>query len=425
MTNRVKFIIGWAIAVVLIFFALFYVNECKAQLYTETFSNFVPVKNDSTVGFWIFDSVYEDISGTALNEDYSDSTNDLTINGWADIAAMRSQCTRSSPMYSGGKTLVFDGTAANDLSIAAASATDFAFGSRDWTLEVVVSPDDAPSGGGGIVSKAISFGSGTDGAWLLVVNDAASDRIDAKIGTGVSTNISVIGEQWGSVWQYIAYWRDGDTLRTIVSEVWSIGQRGGINADPGDINGDNTTPRNLVIGNIQAALSPFEGSIAWAMISYGVRTDRQRREAVYLANGWSSVSGNVTREHDGTIWDFHQGFYNSEIVYEAMGLTKSISTLGDSTWVVHVDAKGTKAGDVMSVWLGSPTNKIVPQIDVTLSATSTTKVLTFRDVALTATDAIVFQASESDSIYIDNINLYRGYSQQAARGKRTNLLRLW
>jgi len=416
MKTRTKFILSWVIGATLLFFSLFYVNECKAQLYSETFDTFIPstlTTADSVVGLWIFDDTYSGVSGTALNEDYSAYSNDFTINGWASEAVLGDSCLGSSPLYSGGTTLHFDGIAANDLSIAGASATDFEMGLELFTVEVMVAPTDAPGDDGGIWTKNRGIGDGTAGAYGLLVNDVTADRIDAKYSDGASRNVAIVDEQWGGVWQYIAYFRpNADSLQTQLN-----GNTRPTKASAGvsglELNGDNTTQRNVVIGNDAATSTPFEGYIAWARVSRNLLTRQQMNEAWALATNWSSSGGNVTRQYDGggLNFQFHQGFYDSEIVTDPMGLTAVSSA--DSVWIIQVDAKSAVDPATMSVWIGTATNKRVTQVDVPLTSTSATKTITLDNTALLATDGIVFQSSAGDTVYIDNVKLYRGYSQQA------------
>jgi hypothetical protein len=289
----------------------------------------------------------------------------------------------------------------------------------------MIAPTDGPGDDGGIFTKNRGIGDGTVGAYGIILNDIAADRIDGKYSDGQSRNAGFIGEQWGSVWQYLAYWRDIDTLKTIVGQIGTINNTT-TNVAGLELNGDNVTQRAITIGqDATGASTPYEGYIAWIRVSKGARSLKQMNEAWALASGWNSVSGKVTREYSGTNLSFHQGFYDSEIVYDTLGITGTKALYGDSTWIVTFDAKGTKSGDAVTVWIGSPTTNKVPKATLTLTAGSNNRSIAFNDATLSSGDQLVFQASSGDSIYIDNIEVRRGYNQYVGKGRFSRFKKSW
>lgn len=126
-----------------------------------------------------------------------------------------------------------------------------------------------------------------------------------------------------------------------------------------------------------------DGTQAFLSIWDTTATFKQVKEEFFLADGWASRNGNVTRADSSDTWKFHQGFYNDTIsVY--IGASSDVS--------IAFDAYSPGGGSV-NVW--------------TSGQDADTKTLTSVSSGYTSSigpgDSLFFARATSDTVYIDNV----------------------
>jgi hypothetical protein len=385
MKKRIIFITLWVVSVIALFFS---VKECQSQAVNETFSTFLlPSGVDSVEACYYMNSAFS-------HRDTSANTNHLTlINFEADFDT---SLVTSSPINDGGKALQFTATSNQGLT---ATSDDFRIRTNDYTLEFWIYPYT-------IVTESYliwqGYGQNTanPGYRLKIETD-----LDVFVSTSSNANVFYNAVHTGTkrqfvenVWQHyeLSWDRDGNLQ----------GYFDGISANTNPVNisafvADTVTNAvAMVLAQRTGELVSFDGMLASVRFMNRLKTAKERAEDIFLATGWYSKAGKVTRESNTT---FHQGFYDSDTVYYP------VTNLGGN-YTLFVDAKGTKNGDVLTAWLGNGT--VATQ---TLTASSETYSLSLTDNT-SATDSLWFSASASDTVYIDNVLLMSsGYEKRFPR----------
>ena len=123
---------------ILIFILL--TSICLGQFVGEQFKDFSGRGLDSLKGKWVFSQMYHDlVSGESdVTFDVSGKNHDLTIAGWANIAAVNTQLSGTgSPVYQGGDSLSCDGTGYFTISDADFRPIANSFSITAWIREEI------------------------------------------------------------------------------------------------------------------------------------------------------------------------------------------------------------------------------------------------------------------------------------------------
>lgn len=356
----------------------------SAQAVDETFDSFVNVIDDSTYGYWVFDSLYaNEVSQDSMIEDLTTNNSDLTtIVGWSDYGDVVDSCITNSPLYSGGKVLHFSGsnyfTRADDTNFDIEGGEDF---SVDFWIRVP--PVDGQNHG------VIGKNPGTD-FWLILLVDVTGRLNCYLYTTGDNELPYLISENRIDSWNHycVVYDRSANAI------IYKNGVSQSVTQPDLSPSADSSVANaaNLGVGAYGDGTSAMRGSIASLAFTRRVLTAAEARERWALANGWYSIAGKVTRESTTT---FHQGFYDGETVfYPIANATGSYS--------LTFDAKGTKSGDVVTVNVGSQTG-----VAQTLTASLAEYTLNL-GYEVASADSLYFVASAGDTIYIDDVVLTLG-----------------
>lgn len=361
----------------------------KAQIFTETFSNF-PGDTTGATGYWRFvDSYHDEASGDSIYEDLTLNGNDLkTFNGYANYAAVAAACTQPSVTYSGGNALVFNGSSH---SIELPDNTKLNPGTADFVWQAWVYRADYTSGVSGI------FGKYQD------ANNRLGWWIDASgFTTTYARDVGVYGWFFANTanpftdgkWHRLIVWGDrSDTLKCYVDGVQVTFAQTSINAAT-----NITNTANVTVGAFLTSF--FNGAIDELIFTYGsLFSDQQIKESGFLAKDWKSGGGNVIRQRgSGALYKFHQGIKGSGITVKAKGsgfsYTPTLTT--DSTrYTFQLGATYDFSSD--SIMLKTDTDSVWHELP---------------DTVLASTDGlqVVFDAWETGGVvYVDNITL-SGYT---------------
>lgn len=287
-------------------------------LLNETFGNFV-INDDSARLSLVFDDTYLSANAIgaidSLHNDWSGTIADGKIvrNGWSNYQNMLDSLVSGSPLYFGGKTLAFDGVDAW-LQILAANATALNMGAIDeFTIVCVFKLRGAFTTDAhqyGIFSK--ERGILTDVGYVFYLRDGGTYKGIRAFGHDGSTNF-----QFAPAINQSANIKDDD-YHVLVYTYTPTSRKYFL--DGVEVGSETTSmgslsnSRNVHLMSIMdsANNNPILFFNGW--VSQIFLTDRavtNIKDLGYLANGWKSLNGGVTRSD----WQFHQGVVNDTIYY--------------------------------------------------------------------------------------------------------------
>ena len=368
----------------LILILTFLYTSLFGQVVNETFSDFTLPTDASTIANHILDGTYQ-TAPDSIQEDLSANNNDLAADGagWTSMLDAYSSLGGTSPIYSGGNFLSFNGTDEFLRRDGGLSGTPDTF-----TIEFWVATDHTTTDR---IICYMDLDLRTDGFEVYESTNRIAIYVDDTGGhtLGIFPIPAAAGALDGA-WHYIAItylfndasgcigYMDGLPVDTLDNTTISSSLFAGVN--------------EYFIGNGSNEALWYDGDIAQVRLSSTVRTPQEVKEGYHLANGWYSKNGNVFRINL-TTWN--QGFYDSDTVYYPVA--DGSNSLGN--WELSVDAKGGAAGDVLTTWIGSGA-----AITQTLTTSSTTYTLDLGAVTLSG-DSLWFSASANDTVYIDNVTV--------------------
>lgn len=263
---------------------------------------------------------------------------------------------------------------------------------------------------------AVRFESLTGSLWMFSRDDGSSNR-----QMGFLTN--------GTQARFYCYQAAGEFRRpssSLATDTWYVfvgifdtTGTGAINlyrngvasaeAVSGTINDTLRTPTLVALGvsGISNGTLDMNADVSLLALYRGALTTKQVKEAGYLANGWRSLNGNVTRSS----FAFHQGIV-ADTIYHA-------TTLTAGSWSVTVNVDGAAGGESLSVLTSADAStwNTIGTISATTTATDYT-------VTGTGLGYIGFGLA-AGTVYIDNLTVtlssgsskpgyagYKGWRQQ-------------
>lgn len=374
------------IVIVLLLFGI-----SSSQIVNETFSNFNNTGLwSSAVGVYVFDPT----TGFTITEDQANS-HDLSINGWANYAALVAACSGTNPNLVNGTALHNDETASNYLYTA--TEDDFRPGTSDFTYQFWYKDDDVTSdndhifdlGGLSTVIWGVRCIIVNLGVNVSLYNNTTGYLLTAA--RQVKDDVTGLGPV--GVWHHVVVTNDRDG--NSIGYVDGIPQTGQIVDMSASVGVDVSPSRDLRIGTSYNASTGFGGYLLECSFYKSVLTPKQIREDFALAKNWFSKLGYVTRDTSATTgFDFQQGFYNSDTLYFSVADTTNNAGF---QWNASFTARGTKAGDSIFVKLGTG-----EYVGTALTASDASYSIDLGQVT-TSSEYFYMVASASDTVYIDNL----------------------
>lgn len=338
----------------------------NAQI-TENFNSFPGHATNNTVLLGRFDPT--NFPGDST--DHSPASNTLTRNGNVGDSLLV-----SSMIYDGGVSEYFDGTG-DYWSIADASATDLELGAA-WTVQGWVKRDNVSPTHVYVAQKL--QGSGSYPGWIFRYDNTLNKlRVWLSSGAGGGSYaetqaISNYGKDMsdGSFHHLYAsfnsgsiiFYYDGDSLTTVT--------------------GKQTPGATTAAFRIAAdeASGQYKQYHTFVKIDTVMLSKKLRKEDLYLAEGWFSKNGGVTRSSFG----FNQGIVADTVYYPVSastlsGTVKAWSATGTPNLLVF-----NKAGDTQ-----------------TIAVTTTPTTYDISSITFASADSVYF--ATTSTVYIDDVVL--------------------
>lgn len=350
-----------------LFWLLVFTLSIQGQtLLTEYFSNFRDTTASSLTHSWVFDSTYAEET-----KDHVGSFN-LTKNGTITTF-------QSSPMRVDGYCRKFDGSTGYYSTSNSNIATNF-------TISYWFRRDDGTNPGGGMRFIQSDNGSTLRNFFLFYHGATNSLRLSIYISNSIYTIQSTLqgAALWADVfdaaWHNLIVTHDGSNLRMYVdgeSYATAVAAAGSIDQDAVAI----------FIGTDALGVEDWDGYTDQIQTYSIAMTPQQVKEATFLAPGWASNGGGVTRAN----YAFHQGIV-ADTVYYATVLTAG-------NWSVTVNVDGAAGGESLEVLTSADASawSTIGTISVTTDATDYT-------VTGTGLGYIGFGLT-SGTVYIDNLTV--------------------
>lgn len=351
-------------------FILFIPLFLFSQVIDETFSNFIPDSTDASLkGLYIL----EPTSYTVTN-DLGTSGNDLTA-----VGSVGDSTEAENIIISGGSSVFFDHS---DDEYSNNSA-DFNPTAANFSFFVVARRDTLRNRYAGWISKRAGYGTAQSG-WLIMNSHATGSEIRLELSDGAA-EYNVYSNDLNNINYHVIVCRI-DQASGANTQIWVDGANFS-RTRIGDITtlGNITSTTDFKVGKGQAL---FGGYISLAGYYAGYFTDQQMKQIGYLATGWYSKSGGVTRDS----WGWHQGIVN-DTVY--VPIPDTVQTSG-FTWQLQFDAwssSGTPTLNYFTSTLGGIQ---------TVTTDSTQYTIMFGSGNFLA-DSLYFHTTST--VYIDNIVL--------------------
>jgi hypothetical protein len=146
-----------------------------------------------------------------------------------------------------------------------------------------------------------------------------------------------------------------------------------------------STSIDFTVGALNAGgTQGFVGDLAYAAFHKSFAfSEKRAKEFGFLADGWKSRNGNVTRADSSDTWKFHQGFYQD-----------TISTVINLTGDINIKFQAySPGGGSVNAWTSG--NSLVSK---TLTGTNSNF-----SINMGAGDSLFFARSANDTVYVDNI----------------------
>lgn len=286
----------------LLILSLIIATSINAQIiYTTSFSDFSPNTSLFDVAY-NFDVTLKD----SIGDDIVGSTD---ANGHNFGADFEDESIASSNIIDGGKFIDFNGTThyfdiSNGSNNAFKPAAD-----ADWTFAASINVADA-SGWGSVI---LGFGNNTyfrasnfsnNGAgFYSQIYDGTHYHREGKDGVVFSQGFNT----------FVVTWTEGDTVRYYINGVQSTGNGSQNNGTFADVDAPHPSA-DTNIGQLDNGTQKFDERISYLAFNNSVAlTAKQIKEFCYLASGWKSGGGNVTRLN----WGFHQGISGSGLTIKS------------------------------------------------------------------------------------------------------------
>jgi len=361
----------------------------------ETFSDFSNFDTSGCVGLYIFSNDYHRRNSTSMVTDLSSQGNNITASGWS--TNYKDEHQLGSPLYQGDSILVNVTGATKDFQIADVSDSDFEPGTDNFTIVFIASQYKDLTLGTGQVSGVCANGFGNVGsnAWWVIYRGGTNYNGFYSYAGGASdwytepegfSNIDLRSTFSDSNYHKIAVRFDqtNDSLNQYYDNYLQFA------TDPvnfvGAING--TTYPQYIWRSYYTYLS---GSLAAIGFYDKALSKKEIREWGFLANGWHSKNGGVTRDLINNPW-----------VQGLMADTLFLSI--DTTGIVsgHLDAWGANGGESLYIFNKAGDSQTITNLSI-LSQRFNIYSITFA-----ASDSIYFYSP--GTVYIDNIYLEMGES---------------
>jgi hypothetical protein len=377
-----------------IFFILLLSFSVNAQVViSHSFSNFTGQSVDSTLSEWIFDRVYRQtlsVSDTSLLSDIGSNNATLSIEGWASYAVMLDSLKSGSPIYSGGNALKLDGS--ND-DLYTSSGTLF---NPDSVLTVIAWVYASVNGASQAIVTHKGDALATDAGWKLTKHSSNVYRAEINPGT-VNTYVPSAANTTLSAWLHVAMVID---LVANEGKFYINGIQSGSTADLSSLGPITANPAvALIIGrsSFGSGVQQFSGRIAKVRYAHRAYTQQELREDGFLASGWVSRNGNVTRENLA----FAQTFWDT------IGVPLPDATLGNNqVWQLAYKGKSADATKTINAWIGSAAVAKSSVYTITVGTSFAINTVNFGDAFALSSDTLWFaSASTADTVSVDDVVL--------------------
>jgi hypothetical protein len=344
----------------LIFIILLFCSMGYSQPnFSDDFSNFVRIPDDSVKGYWVLDNTYQnDVRfGAPITDDLSANNNDLTASGFS--ANFADETTSGGILYQGGTYLTTDG-ASELLEIVSADAADFNV-DTSFSITAFVALT-------GTLIKNWYVKSGGD---YYSSRSTSGGVFQSRIHDGTTTIGHVTGAINDNVFRHVAVVYDFENNQLAVY------LNGVLNGTPGNLTLD---PANIDVSSADFEIFNISGKAQALMWWHKALTAKEIKEEAFLATRWDSENGGVTRDN----WAFNQGIMTDTIRHAIKP--------GNGTG--YFDAWGAAGGEILKV-----SNKAGDDISYDLTVDSTRYVINF--IQFSVNDSIYF--STTGTVYIDNV----------------------
>lgn len=371
----------------ILFLLFFMIVQVNAQLLNETFSNFFPdTTNWAVKGMYPFGA-----TGQAVTADVTAKGNTLTANNFS--ADFVDELVTGNPIISGQNVLKFNGS--NEFfNIADASADDFDIADgEDFTYVYFINMGEtAFSGVVSALDNNYYFRTSNlnnNGAGGIVVSFDGSDNYYRYKNSAVFT-----ANSWH---QIVLRWDDSDSVAIYIDGNWLSGT---------STTGTFTNQNNMGVGNFFIGKYVngqfFSEKIAFVAFCKSLLSPVQISETGYLANGWKSNSGGVTRVNLST---FSQGVITDTVYYN--------TALTAETWDVSVDVDGNSGGETYQILTSADKSTWTALKSASAPASSTT--ITATGAGLGYIGLAV--SSAADTVFFDNLNVSTATTTAKFSGK--------
>jgi len=299
-----------------IFFLFTLFLNAQTVLLNETFSNFFsPSDTANSFGYWVLNPEWRALYGgenDSLTEDLSPFGNDLTVGNWASYAAMLDSCKSGSMALSGGTSLKFTGGTTKHY-LYTTTGTGVARANGSWTMLFIWNPAVT----GTARKQILMFGAETaaQGAWVYHNSSNTMDfDLSATAGPNGVTNFTQNNWYQGSV---------GNSSGTIQMYLSGATESTSASMSP------NITSGQIGIGHANSSIGQtwgMTGRIEVCKLLKGTPSVKTMKEFGFLAAGWASLKGGVSRVSFG----YYQGLTGADTIYYGTPLTAG-------SWSISID----------------------------------------------------------------------------------------
>jgi hypothetical protein len=363
---------------------------CFGQtLLNETFSNFLPDTTGTICkGLYPFGA-----TGVAVEADLSSYANTLTGNNFS--ANYADELTSGNPIISGQNVIKFNGSS-EFFNIANAAADDFDMSDGEDFSYVYVLNMGATAYSGVVAAMFNRYyfrasNVGLNGAGCLFLSYDGTDTYYRNKESAVFT-----ASNWDVV---IVNWDDSDSVGIHINGTELSGTvTTGTFANQGNMGGGDFYIGRFLSGQY------FGEKIALVGFFNSVLTSVQIKEFGYLANGWKSLSGNVTRNN----WAFTQGVITDTVYYN--------TALAAGNWKMQVDIDGNSGGETYRILTSADALTWTDLGSGTAPASSTTKVFSGKGLGYIG----LAVSSAADTVFFDNLTVNLAVSNKFKTHSRYN-----
>lgn len=368
----------------LFIFLLFIFCSANGQI-IERFDSFTPSEKTTPLYIAIFNAE----NGDSASLDLSSAENNLPIGfDW------RSQLVLGSPLKNGSAGIAFNGTSNLIATPSGDVENEFDMGTSSFTAQVwfyysgthakiVIS--DKQNGSSGAAGWMAEQRSGGVLRWYI---SDGTNNYSKDIGgfTAGNTHAGVVVDHAGGK---IRYYRNG------------------IKIDSVNITTLNTISNaySFIVGRQADPVGYYDSTFYAVSLHKSVLTDRQILEDVYLADGWVSKNGNVTREN----------FAFAQTFWDTIGIPLSDATLGNNqVWQLAYKGKSSDATKTINAWIGSAAEAKSSVYTITAGTSFATNTVNWGDAFALSSDTLWFaSASTADTVSVDDVVLSKAQNSTA------------